>query len=375
MIEYVEVRNANLELISIIDYATSIIWENSYYGAGFFEVYTEATEEAILSLVQENYITLPGRDDCGIIETVEIPQDIANGKYVIASGRMAKGILDRRHIYRLSGNSNKATILRGSVESNVRKVVYDNAINCTWNPARNLPLLTLGAAAGLDKIIRNESGAAAQKQTSYENLLTYTDELLQEYGYGAKVIFNRDAGKLEYVIFSGTDRSTDNTAGNVPLIFSEDFDNLTSTNYKNDTTGYKNTALVGGSGEGTERYYVVINDAAAGMARRETFIDDDSISRTYTDDNDTEQTYTDAVYGEMLVTDGLQKLSEFAITETFDGAIDMANSGYTLGADYGNGDIITIQDNTIHKYINARITTVTETQDENGYNIAVEYGV
>ena len=375
MIEYVEVRNANLELISIIDYATSIIWENTYYGAGFFEVYAEATDEAILTLTQDNFITLPGRDDCGIIEAVEIPQDITNGKYVIASGRMAKAILDRRHIYRLTGNSNKATVFSGSVESNVRQLVYDNAINCTWNPARNFPLLTLGAASGLEKIIQNESGAAARKQTSYENLLTYTDELLQEYGYGAKIIFNRDAGKLEYVVFSGTDRSTDNTAGNVPLVFSEDFDNLTSTNYKNDTTGYKNTALVGGAGEGTERYYVVINDAAAGMARRETFIDADSISRTYTDDSETEQTYTDAEYAELLITDGLQKLSEYAITETFDGAIDMANSVYTLGVDYGNGDIITIQDNTIHKYINARITTVTETQDESGYNIAVEYGV
>lgn len=375
MIEYVEIRDPNLNLISIIDYATSIIWETAYYGAGFFEIYAEATEEAIAVLTPENYVTRPDNDECGIIETVEIPQDIANGKYVIASGRMAKAVLDRRHIYTLSGNSNKATILRGEVESEVREVVYNNAINCTWNAARNLPLLELGALSGMTDRIRDESGAAAQKQTSYANLLEYTDAILQEYGFGAKVIINRDANKLQYVVFSGVDRSTDNTAGNAPMIFSTDFDNLTGSNYKYDTAAHKNTALVGGAGEGTDRFYIVLNDSAAGMARRETFIDDDSIARTYTDDNEEEQTYTDAEYSAMLQTDGMQKLAEFAITETFDGVIDMTNGGYDFGVDYALGDIITIQDNTILKYINARITTITETQDENGYNIAIEYGV
>lgn len=375
MIEYVEVRNAQLELIAIIDYAISIIWETEYYGAGFFEVYAQLTDGALAALVPENYVTRPDNDACGIIETIEITDDVSNGKCIIASGRMAKSILDRRHIYKLTGNSNKATVLRGLVETEVREVITDNAINCTWNTARNLPLLTLGAVTGLDKRIRDESGAAAQKQTSYGNLLQYTDELLQEYQYGARTTIDKDNNKLLYSVYAGIDRSVDNAEGNAPLIFSDDFDNLSTAIYKYDTSGYKNTALVGGAGEGSARFYIVLNDAAAGMARRETFIDDDSIARTYTDDSETEQTYTDAEYTVMLQTDALQKMAEFVDVETFEGEIDMANTNYALGIDYDLGDVVTVQDNTILKYINARITTITETQDDSGYNIAVKYGV
>ncbi|MBR3321952.1 MAG: hypothetical protein IKG04_08640, partial [Exiguobacterium sp.] len=47
---------------------------------------------------------------------------------------------------------------------------------------------------------------------------------------------------------------------------------------------------------------------------------------------------------------------------------------YKYGVDYGLGDIITVQDNYIGKYINTRITEATEVQDENGYRIDVVFG-
>lgn len=39
MIEYLEVRNSNREIIGILDDFQSVIWETSYYSTGAFEVY------------------------------------------------------------------------------------------------------------------------------------------------------------------------------------------------------------------------------------------------------------------------------------------------------------------------------------------------
>ena len=47
MIDYVEVRDENLDLLGIIDAFNSVIWNSVYYGVGDFEIYTRATEEAI----------------------------------------------------------------------------------------------------------------------------------------------------------------------------------------------------------------------------------------------------------------------------------------------------------------------------------------
>ena len=44
MIDYVEIRNAETELMGIIDTAKSIIWRSVYYGVGDFEVYAQATQ-------------------------------------------------------------------------------------------------------------------------------------------------------------------------------------------------------------------------------------------------------------------------------------------------------------------------------------------
>ena len=57
MIDYVEIRNAELELIGLIDTAKSIIWETQYFGAGAFEVYTAATPAAVELLQCGNFVT------------------------------------------------------------------------------------------------------------------------------------------------------------------------------------------------------------------------------------------------------------------------------------------------------------------------------
>lgn len=368
-IDYVEIRDQSTELIGIIDTAQSIIWHSVYFGVGDFEIYVEATRENVALLQADNFVTRPDDLEVGIIEAVTIDDDVQGGKMITASGRFAKSILERRQIYNLAGTVNKPAVLSGNVEEAVRKLVADNAISCPFDSRRNIPLLALGALSNIPLQIVDDSGADAQKQVSNENLLTYTDAVLQEYGLGATVILDADARKLLYVVFSGIDRSTDNANGSDPIVFSSEFDNMTNSSYQFDATTEKNAAIIGGEGEGLERFFSIVAGTQTGLQRRELFVDASSIARTYQDENDVEHTYSETEYRAMLDAQGRQDLKASPVTEIFGGAIDITNSPWQYNRDFSLGDIVTQQNNDIGKYVNVRIIDILEAQDANGYSI------
>lgn len=368
-IEYVEIRDSSLDIIGIVDAARSIIWHSVYFGVGDFEIYAEASPEIVALLQPGNYVTRPDDFEVGIIEQIDISENAQDGVMVTATGRFAKSMLDRRLIYNLSGNTNTPTILRGNVETEVRRIVRENAIACTFDTRRNIPILALGDVAGIPLKIVDADGEAAQKQVSYQNLLEYTDEVLAEYGLAATVILDEAAKKLRYVIYAGADRSADNTAGNDPIVFSKDYDNLQGSNYQYNAATEKNVALIGGEGEGVNRFYSLVAGAQTGLQRREMWVDASSINKAYKDDSDVEQTYSDAEYKAMLDAAGVQNLAQNVVSEIFDGTMDIMHSPWLYNRDFALGDIVTMQNNEIGKYINVRLREVLEVQDENGYAI------
>ena len=378
MINYIEVRNQNREVIGIIDDFASVIWEVDYYGTGSFEIYTTASLVNINLLQMDNYVTRSDDDNIGVIENIRVEYNEESGKMIAATGRFAKSLLDRRIVYKLaSGSSGKVSILptvsSGKVETAVRKLVDDHIINSIY-PARNVSFIKLGELKGINKKIISENGLDSKKQTSYGNLLEYTDEILQEYEMGSKMSMDRENLDFVYNIYDGADRSRSNTQGNMPVIFSQDYDNLLSSTYEC-STGSANTALIGGEGEGTERFCAMIGVNATGLNRKEIWVDASSQSKTYMDENDVEQTYTDEEYVDMLQSAGKQQIALLSFTEQYDGDINVGNPQYKYKTDYNIGDLVSIEDREIGIYLTARILTVIENQDENGYMITVSYGI
>ena len=353
-IEYVEIRDESRNIVGIIDTAQSIIWHSVYNGVGDFEIYAHATKKHIGLLVAGNYVTRIDDEEIGIIEHISVTFDVQRGRMITAPGRFAKSILDRRHIYNLSGKTNNATVFSGNVEAAARNLVYDNAIACSFDASRNIPILELGELSNLPDIIVDENGNAASKQVSYDNLLTYTDSLLAEYNQAAMVVLDDDSKQLQYIVYKGADRSTDNADGNEPIIFSQEFDNLNES-------------------DGLDRFYSLIAGEENGLARRETWVDASSVSMKYKDEQDEEKTYTDAEYKQMLDTLAKQELAPLVRIETFSGSIDITDGQFILNKDFALGDIVTVQDNLLGKYINARVYETLETQDENGYTVEAIY--
>lgn len=130
--------------------------------------------------------------------------------------------------------------------------------------------------------------------------------------------------------------------------------------------------MIGGAGEDIQRFYTVLYGSFSGLDRRETWVDAASVNRKYKD-GETEREYTEAQYREMLETKGKQELAKHIETETFDGTLNVTGGVWRLNEDYFLGDIVTIQDNKLGKYMDVRITESIEAQDENGYTVSLTY--
>lgn len=194
-------------------------------------------------------------------------------------------------------------------------------------------------------------------------LLEAAQEICAAYGLGIRAVYD-DIGQVtpRIEVFEGTDRS-ERQIINSPVIFSEEFENLLSTNYVLDTVNYKNVALVAGEGEGKARKHAVYGNAA-GMTRREIFVDARDVSS-----NDGEISETE--YTEQLTARGAERIAGHTAYEAFDGEID-SNNTFILDVDYTLGDIVTIENKYgIRK--NVRISTIVETWDDIGYTVMPMY--
>ena len=161
--------------------------------------------------------------------------------------------------------------------------------------------------------------------------------------------------KYIFKIYKGTDRSYNQTDV-LPVVFSDEFDNLLSSSYSYEKAEYRNTALIGGEGEGINKRTTTIGDTA-GMKRYETYIDGSSVSSNG-------KIITEEEYYKMLQNYGKEQLSTVAFTEKFEGNVDPAGN-YVLNKDYFLGDIVQV----INAYgirATPRIIEIIESEDENG---------
>lgn len=373
MIDYVEIRDYNGTLTGIVDTAKSIIWAAEYYGAGSFEIYAPLTLKYKAILKLDSLVTQNGKKNVGIIERLRYTYNAQDGRMIIASGRMLKSVLERKICGMTKSNYyyiGNPTTLAGNVAVAVQNLIKTYHDGDNWLKID----IAAGSNGGITKnITAAQSGESASRQSSYGNLLEFTDKVLKEYKCGSYV--SLENGVKYYNCYEGKDHTV---KSNDPVIFSQDYDNLISTEYTIDSTIYKNGAVIGGEGEGTSRMYanyppITTNMPHNGKDNRYTFIDGSSISRKYTE-NGTEKSYTDTEYTAILQNFGAQELSNQQPTEIFSGEISLTHSAYKLGTDFDIGDMVTVHDRDMGLFADVRILKITEVQDDNGYILSAEYG-
>lgn len=388
---FIHVLDKSFNLVGIIDNYVSCIWRPAYYDVGDFELYVSADSKAVDLLKKDYYLvrnTDIDVDEAGnvtyskvmIIKNFIINTDLEEGDYFTVTGKELKFILNQRIIW-------TQTILSGTAEAGIRRLVNENAVAPTI-AVRAIPNLMLGAEAGLTDTL--------EKQLTGDKLDTAIVEICKTYNYGWEIyVYN---STMVFIIYKGLDRSYGQSE--LPyVVFSESYDNLLESEYELNSESYANATRIGGEGEGLERTYTTLGDTISGLDRYEVFTDARDVSRNQpasvasaltneeienaisgtaivsddTTSSDSEVTLDEATYLKLLRERGAENLAELAFTEGFGGEISTDGS-FTYGVDFYLGDTVSI----INKYgitKNVMVLSAIESVDDSGEKLVPQFNI
>ena len=340
MMEFYVVNQA-LTIVGIVDVYKSAIWTERYYESGDFEIYVPATDE-MMAMLQKNRFVVRMDDlrKAMIIEAVTMTTNAEDGNYLTVTGRSLSSILARRIVW-------KQTTYSGQFEKVVRRIVTDAFISPEIQE-RTMSIMTLGAEIGKTD--------ATNAQFSGDVVETAIQNLCRPKKIGYDVEMDLEHKKIAFKIYEGADRSYNQTE-NPFVIFSNDFENLLSSEYESDDLRFKNVALIAGEGEGIARRKTVVG-TASGIERYEIFVDAKSQSRNSGEIDAT-------TYAALLAQKGTEKLAELSTTEKIDSEV-APNHVFVLNRDYFLGDVVEVV-NEYGMAMTPRVVEVIESEDDTGY--------
>lgn len=340
------VLDSSAQILDMIDTFESNIWTVQYFNTNDFELVVPATDKNI-DLLQKDRLLCRDKDRDGdtwrnvmIIENIKIVADWEDGNQMTVSGRGLKSIVGRRVIW-------KQTNLTGKVETGIRQIITENIISPD-DEKRKIDNFILDEPAGITD--------AFDIQAMGEDLDEWVTSTCQTYGIGWDV-YIKD-GKFVFKLYKGLDRSY-NQKDRLPVVFSDEFDNLLASTYTYERAEFKNAALIGGEGEGVNQRITTIGDSS-GLERYEAYIDGSSVSSNGT-------IITEEQYYKMLQDYAKDELNTTSFTESFEGNV-IPDGNYILNQDYFLGDTVQV----INEYgISAtpRIVEIIESEDQNGTSI------
>lgn len=340
------IMNTTFQKVGLIDDYVSFIWCTRYYKTGDFELVVSVDNANSLLLQKDFYIMRETDDNVGIIENIQVTVNEDDNELMIVTGRFLTSILGRRII-------EKQTQLNSTVSSGIYALLTNEVISPV-NSARRIPNVVY-------KLYNNTT--RLQAQYTGDNLLEVIEKICETYGIGQKITLNN--GEFIFELYEGTDRSYNQTS--VPrVIFSDEYDNLLSSNYHEDYESIITDVLVAGEGEGLERKIVWSSKSTnTGLDRYEVYKDQRQLSTN-------NGQVTESEYMAQLKESGLEDISGF--TTSFTGQVYFDNIEYRK--DVNIGDICVIENSRWGVYINTRLIEVIESVDESGkYTITPTFGV
>lgn len=357
----INILDTEFNLVGVVDDYISVIWRPAYYDVGDFELYINATSEAVAKL-QPDYYLVRDRDvsvdedgnvtytKVMVIKNFTLKTDAEDGDHLIYTGRELKFLLNKRIVW-------KQTNLSGKTETAIRKLVTDNAVSPSDNN-RVIPRLILGAESGLTDTI--------DKQVTGDKLDACITEICTAYNYGWDIyIYNSN---LVFIVYAGVDRSYGQT-DRPYVVFSDEFDNIINSTYERRSEEYANCTLIAGEGEGVARTTTTVNNTLSGLDRIEIFTDARDLSRN----EGSEDEIDSATYLKLLVERGRESLAALGVTEGFSGEV-LTQGSFTYGVDFDLGDTVTV----INEYgigKNVLVLSAIESVDDTGTKLIPQFNI
>lgn len=346
---YIFDRELNFK--GILESYFSLIWTRKYSKCGEFELHCDLSPETLNLLKKGNVIWKKDDLESAYVEHRHLKQDTTGKEILAIKGKFLTGYLGRRIVWDRQN-------LNTTSELAIRELIINNATN-PMDVVRKIDLMALGEVKGYAGNI--------DKQVSYANLLETVEEIANTSELGIRTLLDIENKQMILGIYRGLDRTASNGV-NPPAIFSQEFENILEQEYTDSLNNYRNTVLVAGEGEGSDRELVSIEDGQ-GLDRYEMFVDARDLQSKDEDDN----VIPIAEYRKLLEDRGISKLSEHKEIETFDSKVNL-NSNLVYKKDFDLGDIVTCTSKKWGITIDTRMTAIEEIYEESGKQINIVFG-
>ncbi|SHJ64653.1 virus ReqiPepy6 Gp37-like protein [Hathewaya proteolytica DSM 3090] len=347
------VFNPQYEFVGIIEGYSSFRWIRRFYNCGEFELHIPINTRNLELLVEDNLILKNDDTEVAIITSRQLKLNTNGMQELTIHGRFMKYIFNRRIIWDTVNYNNNLT------ELIMIELVNKNVINPT-NVNRKIQNIQLGVV--------NNFTDTLSKQISYKDLLDSLFDITTISNISFKLDFNINDKKLYFNTFKGLDRTVGQNT-NIRAIFSTEFDNILEQEYTDSNENFKNTVLIAGEGQGTQRKKVVVGEDNSGIARKEMFID----ARDIQSDN-TDVTLTQEQYNNILITKGVEALKQCTDNYSFNSVINTNQTNLTYKKDYDLGDIVTCVNTDWGLQVDTRITEIEEVYENGTIQINVVFG-
>lgn len=362
------ILNTNFDVVHIVESGESLVWTERFDACGDFEFYAPVDLKTISMLQEDYYIRIPDSEHVMIIETRSLSSDIQGGDKFLIKGRSLSSILDRRIIF-------ARTVIDDTMQDAIEDILMDNVINSIGQPQRNIPGFIFSASS--DPLVTTPT---LQAQYDGDQVYTTIKNLCQRTNIGFKVVLN-SSNQFVFSLYAGEDRSYTQST-NPFVIFSYEFDNLKSSEYRRTKMLYKTIGFLKGDAynfppdnrpvadfdpwenDPSDPHYPTVR---TGLARREIFIDDPGLNLI---DPLTDLPFPGGPSGQgtwIMYERIRQVLNENGIFDTFDADAD-SSIGFKYGTDFFLGDIVQIED----KYgtqARARVVEVIRSEDKSGIKV------
>lgn len=354
------VYNSTMTLQGIVEKVSSFIWTRRYWSCGEFKLLVPFTEDHARMLVKNNIILKRGDTEAAEIRYVSITKNSQGLEEIEVQGKFLLSWIGKRII------TNQ--IIMNATTQNILYAIVQQTCTAAGT-TRNIPNLSIATDDA-----NTGSGVIDYTSEKYSNAQLAAETAAKAAKLGMKVKTNPRTGAHVFSVYKGRDLTVDNSAGNAPCIFSQEFDNIVEQDYCNSIENLKSTAYVGGEEkEGVVRKVAEVGDTAAGLARDEVFINATDIVQEYENESGTTVILTDAQYLALLSARGTEELEQYAETLAFSSKIN-TNANLKYHEDYDLGDRVTCINKRWGVRIDVRITEITETYDTRGGEIDITFG-
>lgn len=345
------VFNEQLQRIGLLNLYTALQWNEVWGDSGSFQLWAIFNRENSQLLVSNNLIWTE-EEQLGVIEVVKKSIDDDGRASIVVSGRFVESKwLGKRIIW------GKQVEIDQFPSDIVRSLVTNQAISPA-DPSRTLSNIVLDPNP-------EALGEKVSMTRSFSNLWVTIREVCSIDSLDTRLRFNPIESKLYLTVKQGTDRSNS-------VRISTELNDILTSDYKEDSSNFMNTALVAGRGEDSDRKIVYLNNSNSGLGRNELYVDARDLSET-----DQKGFALDPqVYLDMLYSRGKSRLDEFPTYSEYNTTIrTKGKTAYIFGVDYFLGDTITIVDNKIGVTLKAQVKGRQRYYDEKGESVNLTIGI